>query len=390
MKMMMVWLFLAQASFAQDLPYAKQMVNTLASKEYWGRGYTKDGMKKAADFIVSQITREGVTPLDGKEFRQNFTMPVNTFPGAMSVSINGIKLTPGVQYIVNPGAKGQKASGKLIQTDATHFTDASHSVSFTLSNKLTWSVAMKVSNTTSIELDQKKLPALPETYEIDIENEFVPAFQASNIAAMVKGTEHPDQYLVMSAHYDHLGGMGTEAYFPGANDNASGTSVLLDLVKYYSTHPQPYTMVFLFFAAEEAGLVGSHYFVDHPLIDLKKIRFLMNLDLMGNGSLGATIVNATVFAPEFQALQKVNEANGNLLPVIYPRGKAANSDHYWFSEKGVPAFFIYTMGGPPWYHDVMDLPENLLFSKYDSIYQLLLGFNQAMMSLGSSTEPAAK
>jgi aminopeptidase YwaD len=384
MKMMMLLLFLSASSFAQDLPYAREMVNTLASKEYWGRGYTKDGMKKAADFIVNQVTREGVVPLDGKDFRQNFTMPVNTFPGAMSVSINGIKLTPGLQYIVSPGAKGLKASGKLVQTDATHFTDSSHGISFTISDKLTWSVAMKVASNTSIELDKSKLPAVPETYEVDIENAFVPAFQASNIAAMVKGTEHPDQYVVMSAHYDHLGGMGTEAYFPGANDNASGTSTLLDLVKYYSTHPQPYSVVFLFFAAEEAGLVGSHYFVDHPLIDLKKIRFLMNLDLMGNGDLGATIVNATIFPSEFDALQKVNADQGNLLNKIYPRGKAANSDHYWFSEKGVPAFFIYTMGGPPWYHDVMDLPENLLFSKYDSVYKLLLGFNQAIMDLSET------
>jgi hypothetical protein len=62
------------------------------------------------------------------------------------------------------------------------------------------------------------------------------------------------------------------------------------------------------------------------------------------------------------------------LPKIASRGPAANSDHYFFTEKGVPAFFMYTMGPNKHYHDVDDSFENLSFEKFNSIYQLLIAF----------------
>lgn len=363
---------------AQDLEYARRMVDNLTSAKYWGRGYTNDGMSKAADFLVDQLKQRSIEPLDGKNYKQNFSMAVNTFPSKMSASINGIALTPGIQFIVGPQSKGQKVSGTLTQIDETHFADLSHSVMFTIEEKLTSAIRPTTDGITLVKLLKSNLPAIPRTYEIDIENVLLPEFQASNVTAMVKGTTNPNQYVVMTAHYDHLGGMGADTYFPGANDNASGTAVLLDLVQYYAKNPQPYTMVFLFFGAEEGGLVGSKYFVEHPLIDLKKIRFLMNLDLMGNGDQGATIVNATEFKPEFDLLRKINEI-GALLPLIQERGKAPNSDHYWFSEAGVPAFFMYTLGGPPHYHDVNDKAVNLQFSRYNNVFKLLTQFNSALM-----------
>ena len=68
--------------------------------------------------------------------------------------------------------------------------------------------------------------------------------------------------------------MGSKTYFPGANDNASGVTQVLTMAKYYATHPQPYTMAFILFSGEEAGLLGSKYFSENPLIPLKNIRFL--------------------------------------------------------------------------------------------------------------------
>lgn len=371
-------IFGANLSFAQDLPYARSVVETLASPLLWGRGYTDDGMKKAADFIVKEISQTRATPLDGKNFHQHFTMPVNTFPGKMQVTLNGKALIPGVDFIVSAKSQGVSTSGKLVKSNETQYKDLSQSVAFSIEDKLTWSVAAKADATTTIKLAKSRLESVPENYSITIENREETNFKASNVAAVIKGTANPDEYIVMSAHYDHLGGMGTDTYFPGANDNASGTAVLLDLMRYYSAHPQPYSMVFIFFAAEEAGLVGSKYFVENPMIDLKKIRFLMNIDLMGNGDNGATIVNGSVFTKHFALLQELN-AKQKFLPQILPRGKAANSDHYWFSENGVPAFFMYTMGGPPHYHDVMDRAEDLPFSRYENVFKLLVQFNSALM-----------
>ncbi|MNL21468.1 Aminopeptidase YwaD precursor [compost metagenome] len=182
---------------------------------------------------------------------------------------------------------------------------------------------------------------------------------------------------MFTAHYDHLGGMGSQTYFPGANDNASGVSLLLNMARHYAANPAPYSMAFICFAAEEAGLLGSKHFTEQPLIDLKKIRFLVNLDMIGTGDTGITVVNAEYYPKEFTLLNEINDQH-KYLSKINPRGKAANSDHYFFSEKGVPSFFIYTNGGIKAYHDVNDLPGTLPFTEYDDLFNLFLNFNKKL------------
>ena len=74
-----------------------------------------------------------------------------------------------------------------------------------------------------------------------------------------------------------------------------------------------------------------------------------------------------------QNLKKIN-TSGDFVPQIKKRGKAANSDHYWFTERGVPCFFIYTMGGIAAYHDVRDRPETLPLTRYKNVFRLLTTF----------------
>ena len=136
--------------------------------------------------------------------------------------------------------------------------------------------------------------------------------------------------------------------------------------------------MFICFAGEEAGLLGSKYFTEHPLIPLQKIRFLTNVDLVGTGVEGITVVNATEFAKEFEWLKQIN-AEHQLLAKINARTKAANSDHYWFTEKGVPAFFIYTLGGIKAYHDVFDKAATLPLNEYEDLLKFIVGFNKKLM-----------
>jgi hypothetical protein len=77
-------------------------------------------------------------------------------------------------------------------------------------------------------------------------------------------------------------------------------------------------------------------------------------------------------------LNEVNEA-GNYVVKINPRGKAANSDHYWFTEKGVRAFFLYTLGGIKAYHDVFDKAETLPLTEYEDLFKLIVEFNKKLM-----------
>ncbi|MCX2433320.1 M28 family metallopeptidase [Pedobacter sp. GR22-10] len=364
------------ACFAQDSLYVRKMVNTLASASFWGRGYTKDGMKKTADFLSAAYKNIGLLPM-GTDFKQEFAYPVNTFPGKMFVAINGKKLMPGRDFIVNNESAGIRQKGSLEKVDSLNFI-AHPNLRIQLKDKLTWSVATTVAQETTIEINRKNFKEIPKEISVDIENKFIENFRASNICGWIKGTKQPDSMLIITAHYDHLGGMGADTYFPGANDNAAGVATLLSLAKYYKAHPQPYSIGFICFAGEEAGLLGSRYFVENPPIPLSKIKFLINLDLVGTGESGMTVVNASVYPKAFSLLNEINQEQ-KLISKINSRGKAANSDHYFFTEKGVPAFFIYTQGGPAAYHDIFDKAETLPLTEYHDLFKLIVGFNQRIM-----------
>ena len=378
MKLIFVLLGIFHIATAQDSLFARKMVDTLASPYFWGRGYTKNGMAKAAEFLIAQLKRYGISPMNGKSFMQPFSYPVNTFPGKMEVAINGVALVPGRDFIVSPDSKGVEGEGKLEQKDSVSFLDLKDRVLVVLEDKLTWSAEQKVLGYTVIELDKKLQKTLPATIKLNIENQMVDDFKTGNICSIVKGTTKPDSIIFYTAHYDHLGGMGSDTYFPGANDNASGVTQVLSLAKYYAAHPQRYSMGFIFFAGEEAGLLGSKYFTENPLIPLKNIRFLVNLDLEGTGIEGITVVNATIFPAEFNALKQIN-AKGNYLVKVNSRGKAANSDHYLFTEKNVPAFYMYTLGGIKAYHDIYDISATLSMNEYKNEFNLLLKFNDYLM-----------
>ncbi|MGY3054886.1 aminopeptidase YwaD [Pedobacter sp. UYEF25] len=372
-KRVFIFLFTILTAFsakAQDINYIKNVIDTLTSSKYWGRGYTKNGMKLAGDYLADQFKEIGLAPLE-KDFHQRFEYPVNTFPGKMDVILDGKHLIPGQDFIVGNGSPGMKESTKLKKIDSVTFT--SGSLMLTFKNKLTWSVATSLDSITTIELNANTVKQVPKRVEVSIENKFDSAFRASNICGFVRGKSSPDSILMVTAHYDHLGGMGADTYFPGANDNAAGVATLLSLAKYYIKNPQSYTVVFVCFAGEEAGLIGSGFFIEHPPFALANIKFLINLDLVGTGSEGLTVVNATEYPKAFQLLNKINNSR-QLIAGIHSRGKAANSDHYFFSQMGVPAFFIYTQGGPTAYHDIYDVPKDLPLTACKNLFKLIIDF----------------
>lgn len=362
---------------SQDVCYARKVVDTLSSANFWGRGYTNDGMKKAAQFLADELAKQGVQPMDGKNYLQPFTYPVNSFPGDMKLSVNDRDLEPGKDFIVSPDSRGVEVKGKLQQTD-DGFVNAEHRVFLQLVDKLTWSVATEVADYTVLLVDRKAINETPRSFKVEIENKFLPNFKAYNVCGVVKGTRQPDSLVIITAHYDHLGGMGEDTFFPGANDNASGVALLLNLAKHFAANPQPYSIGFILFAGEEAGLIGSKYFTEQPPIPLKNIRFLLNTDLAGTGDEGITVVNATQYPNEFKIMQQVNEEK-KLLAAVNSRGKAANSDHYYFSEKGVPAFFFYTLGGIKAYHDVFDKAETLPLTEHEDLFKLVVAFVELLV-----------
>lgn len=376
-KLFAIVFFLSVTFFtkSQDSLYARLIIKKLTSKECYGRGYLNNGLDVAAKYITDQLKRFKAKPLFSTGYYQWFDFDVNTFPNNVGVKLNGKVIKPGSDFILNPQSGSIKGKFNLKQIDSVTYKaiDSPIPLILSLKRKLTFSVATNSLAGCEVELLNKNQYKDLKTLDVNIESKVLTKFINKNICAYIDGTKNNDTCIYFTAHYDHLGGLGKKTFFPGANDNASGVSMLLNFIKYYSEHPPKYKTVFVFFAGEEAGLLGSKHFVEKGGIDLKTIKFLINLDLLGTGDDGIMVTNGAVLTSQFEMLTKINSQK-NYVKEIKKRGKAQNSDHYWFTEKGVPAFFIYTLGGIKAYHDVDDIEKTLPLTDYGDVFRLLRDF----------------
>ena len=404
---------------SQDKNYARSIIDTLASPSMHGRGYVNNGDKIASTFINGEFKKDYLKSF-GNNYYQTFHLPVYDLPGKVDVSINEKKLSPGVDYLVSPSSpttngifrivkidshtviskgrfhrilrsdlskkfifldrKGISDKRVLAQLDSIEYKNSLNALGIiTLSDKLIWGAddALSPSNTVNITIKRSNVPSSLKKITVDIFRELQPYHEFNNIIGYVEGKTKPDSFIVFTAHYDHLGQMGSAIYFPGANDNASGTAMILDLAKYYSKNQPDYSVAFISMCGEELGLIGSSYYVSHPLFPLSKIRFLINLDMEGTGDDGIKVVNGTIMRKEFDLLAKINNEK-KYLPAVNIRGEAANSDHYPFYKKGVKDIFIYTLGGIDAYHNIYDRAATLPLTKYNELFKLLTDFVKAL------------
>lgn len=414
MKLPILFLFLT-LSFsvgAQDTTFVRSLVDSLCSPRYHGRGYVSNGDVKAAAFLERKCRELDLSPI-GESYAQHFSLGVNTYPNRMTLNINEQALMPGVDFLINPQSNGISGSFKtlnfkrkwinntskiqtlsekkrirnrfvIIDKSNLNKEEASWLNQLAIANpikargyilltdqKLTWSVGRRMISAPVFEVNAKSVKGSVKTVQAEVDQNWISDYQTKNVYAFIQGKV--DSTVVFTAHYDHLGRMGANTYMAGASDNASGTAMLLDLAAYYKANPHHYTMVFIWFAAEEAGLVGSRYFVEHPVIELEKIKFLLNLDLMADAKKGITVVNGSVFTEAFETLSNIN-ADEELLDQVKARGSAANSDHYPFYERGVPSFFIYTVGDYQHYHNIYDTANAIPLTNYNQVFDLVRRF----------------
>lgn len=407
--------FLNVSNFFGQIEEIRRITKTLCSEDFDGRGYVNKGDLKAGKFIANEFKRIGIKSFKHSYF-QKFPLSVNTFPASMDVKIGDKTLLPGVHYMVNPssGSADKILYPKLLASkilvnqellsreirDILQGKSTINAIAINLKGvspdtlkwiissaeqiaalvpvievtdkKFTWSVGRNQLKNVFIHV-QDSIFKDSSSWSLNIASTFIEKYESKNVIAYLPSKQKNAKTIVFTAHYDHLGRMGEKTYFPGANDNASGTAMLLSMATYFKENSSNCNILFIAFAGEEAGLVGSEYFVNNPIIPLNKIDFLINLDIMGSGEEGITVVNATNYPNEFDRLTKINDEN-KLLTQIKKRGPAKNSDHYWFTTKNVPSFFIYTQGLNKNYHDVFDTYENLSFIEYKDIITLLVKF----------------
>jgi Zn-dependent M28 family amino/carboxypeptidase len=190
--------------------------------------------------------------------------------------------------------------------------------------------------------------------------------QGVNIVGLVHGTERPDRYIVVTAHYDHLGIRNGQIYV-GADDNASGTSGLLAIASYFRQNPPRHSIIFAAFDAEEGGLRGARAFVANPPVARDAIALNINMDMIGRNDANELYVAGTHHYPQLLPfVQRVAaEAEVRLIPghdTPNPERPSDNwtmsSDHGAFHEVGIP-FLYFGVEDHPDYHRPTDRFEGI-------------------------------
>ncbi len=379
--------FSSNVVWAQDTLFARKALDTLCSTSFAGRGYVLQGQENAAKWIFEQFQKGKPSQLGIQEFQDQ----VVVFPKEPHLIINGVEMEVGRAWL--PHADAPSISGRFrpVVLDSAFFaqptklprkailvtnpTFKSKAEQFALQKKLPlliqgknpplWTVDQSLASTPHLYW-QNSTSMVPEKIQLSIDSKLKQhTFQ--NVWAILPGKS--DSIILISAHYDHLGQCGP-VIFPGANDNASGTAMMLDLYHHLSKENRNFTVVFCAFSGEEAGLLGSSYFVKNPPLSLKKLKFVVNLDLMATGEDGITVVNAVQEKELYQRMLEINKGIG--LPQIGSRSNAPNSDHYPFTQAGYRAIFLYAQGpSVKAYHHPDDVPQKVLWKGYHQIFKLI-------------------
>lgn len=401
-------LAIATGSFAQDAASnAKAMqqvdklvkqadvdriIKTLSADDMQGRATFTPGIEKAAQFIEGEFKKTGLAPLAGNaDFRQNFTMP-RIIPGKAIVSINGKPVSPDsvfvstsatavtwtndadvqiVKYVANNAASpndiraaynGYLRGGKktIVLVNDTKFGD------MVKSNRARSAKGMIV-NAARINNNPPVVFVLgsfddAKTFDINYtaRKEDSPLF---NIAGIIPGKSKPDEYVVFSGHYDHLGilkAMQGDSIANGADDDASGTTAVISLAKYFKKiNNNERTLIFVAFCAEEIGEFGSAHFAE--TVDPAKVVAMFNIEMIGKaakwGPNSALITGyeRSDFGPILQ--KNLEGTTFKFYPDPYTtQNLFYRSDNASLARVGVPAHTISTdqIDSDKLYHTVKD------------------------------------
>jgi len=211
-------------------------------------------------------------------------------------------------------------------------------------------------------------------------------FDAVNIWGMVEGTRYPDSFLILTAHYDHMGNRKGEIY-NGADDNASGVGALLELARYFAKAPTDYSLIFVAFDAEEIGLKGAQYFTEEPPIPLTAITCNINMDMVGRNAQSEIYICGTKHYPQLlPALQPLAAGQTEGLRVSFGHDSpdprpiddwTQASDHGYFHKAGIP-FLYFGVEDHEDYHKPTDDADRIMPRFYHQVCELV---RQAVLRL---------
>jgi aminopeptidase YwaD len=229
-----------------------------------------------------------------------------------------------------------------------------------------------------------------------------------NVVGLIEGSdpEFRSQYIVIGAHYDHIGmgGKGSSSRTPdtlavhnGADDNASGVAAMLEISQKLLHHKPKRSIIIVAFGAEEMGLLGSRYFTDNPIVPMESIVAMVNLDMLGrmNEERVLQVGGVKTSLETEEILVRVNQ-NYNFNLALAPQGYGP-SDHASFYSKNIPVFFFST-GAHVDYHTSNDIIDFVNFEGlteatqfiYDVVVELADMANMLTFQEAGPSAPASR
>ena len=350
---------------AQDLKQYKKIVKELSSSKYQGRGYAKDGANKAGNYLAKEFAKMGVDRVyyidtatyDAEKIFNDLAKPEN----------QNVFVVCDFMFSYKHGDDFKRMQSKEFGPVAGIL--------------FTWEEPLKFYKAYGEKVFPKpviwvpyRFPKDAKTIKLNMENKFLKDYECFNVIAKVEGRRH-DSCYVFTAHYDHLGNLGKKVFYAGANDNASGTATIVTLAKYYAQNRPEYDMYFIAFSGEDANLRGSEYYAWHPIVPLEQIKYLFNIDMIGDNNPVQYCEASEEGLRGFALFEEINNEKHYFKALN--RGKlAANSDHYPFAARQVPCIFFENEGGDAfkYYHTIYDTYENAIFDSYEPVFKIVTDF----------------
>ena len=423
----------------------KKHLYILAAPEMEGRETGTEGQRKAAAYLVDYFKGLGLQPGNGDSYEQFYSIYQDTLLGA-KIEVNGkafeldkdftvgnatIQATMKLGDIVVIGAgavdslKNADLAGRLVMIvgmgnqafyqqllkkgpaailtvgtfpkttpssrkgrQSIHsFGKAIQPMQFQVSESLAGAIAgdkydaVKATNT-AVKL--AKADVL-----LDVKKSSV-TLPASNVIALLPGTDLKDEYVVISAHYDHVGIVRGQIH-PGADDDGSGTVGIMELAEAFVKAKKEgrgprRSIVFLANSGEEKGLWGSEYYTDHPIYPLDKTTVNLNIDMIGRSDPDRKpdtlnyiyVVGDDKISSDLKVISEAQNNKYTKLQLDYkyndPNDKERiyyRSDHYNFARYGVPIIFYYDGMLRPDYHKPTDTPDKINYELMQKRAQLV-------------------
>ena len=360
----------------------ERILNVLASDDMRGRHALTEDAERAADFIANEFKAVGLTSYTENDYRQRFEMQQISKRNS-SVTWNGKVQEPNNFLILGHAPKIHWSTSSQIpiysikkgedfaqsfrnhvqsDEDAIILVDPSFSAFIARYNKIysREDLVTKTSHTpTKVFIVSKKAS---DKYEIISENN-IKTVSMSNVAAILPGKSKPGEYVIFSAHYDHIGIIdadGQDSIANGADDDASGTTAIISLAKYYKEqNNNDRTLIFVAFTAEEIGMFGSKYFSNN--INADSVIAMINIEMIGkDAKFGPNSLYITGYdRSDLGQLMQHNLSGSNFR--FYPdpylqQNLFYRSDNAVLAALGVPAHTFSTsqIDKDKFYHTVRD------------------------------------